>query len=212
MAAQAKASLEAIGGYDVETGNKPLDPLNLAKYIPAETLRKYETVHCRVAMLACVGYAFPREFLESRTRNEREGLAFAGGKKKGEGGARLEERPAALFWARWPNVFSRRFRWQTTRVPACVVQRGGVCPPCLISTRVVYTRKFSSSIWYSNSKLPHVACFAVQCVSFRREPRYNHITWCSYLHTYVVCGSEGEMLEIYFRTCAKNRLRRFRRE
>lgn len=60
--AQAAASLEAIGGYDVETMGKPLDPLNLAKYIPAETLRKYETVHCRVAMLACVGYAFPREF------------------------------------------------------------------------------------------------------------------------------------------------------
>ena len=56
-----KASLEAIGGYDVETGGKPFDPLNLCKYIPAETLRKYETVHCRVAMLACVGYAFPRE-------------------------------------------------------------------------------------------------------------------------------------------------------
>lgn len=55
------ASLEAIGGYDVETLGKPLDPLHLAKYIPAETLRKYETVHCRVAMLACVGYAFPRE-------------------------------------------------------------------------------------------------------------------------------------------------------
>ncbi|CAM9679710.1 unnamed protein product [Scytosiphon promiscuus] len=60
--AEAKASLEAIGGYDVETGGKPLDPLNLAKYIPAETLRKYETVHCRVAMLACVGYAFPQIF------------------------------------------------------------------------------------------------------------------------------------------------------
>ena len=56
-----KASLEAIGGYDVETGGKPFDPLNLCKYIPAETLRKYETVHCRVAMLACVGYAYPRE-------------------------------------------------------------------------------------------------------------------------------------------------------
>ncbi|CAM9756587.1 unnamed protein product [Ectocarpus fasciculatus] len=60
--AEAKASLEAIGGYDVETGGKPLDPLHLAKYIPAETLRKYETVHCRVAMLACVGYAFPQIF------------------------------------------------------------------------------------------------------------------------------------------------------
>lgn len=58
---QAAASLEAIGGYDVETMGKPLDPLHLAKYIPAEKLRKYETVHCRVAMLACVGYAFPRE-------------------------------------------------------------------------------------------------------------------------------------------------------
>ncbi|CAM9814572.1 unnamed protein product [Pylaiella littoralis] len=60
--AEAAASLEAIGGYDVETMNKPLDPLNLAKYIPAEKLRKYETVHCRVAMLACVGYAFPQIF------------------------------------------------------------------------------------------------------------------------------------------------------
>lgn len=58
---QYKASLEAIGGYDIETGGKPLDPLKLAKWIPAETLRRYETVHCRVAMLACVGYAFPRE-------------------------------------------------------------------------------------------------------------------------------------------------------
>lgn len=55
------ASLKAIGGYDVETAGKPLDPLKLAKYIPVEALRKYETVHCRVAMLACVGYAFPRE-------------------------------------------------------------------------------------------------------------------------------------------------------
>lgn len=60
---QAKASLEAIGGYDVETASRPIDPLHLAKYIPAEKLRKYETVHCRVAMLACVGYAFPRELL-----------------------------------------------------------------------------------------------------------------------------------------------------
>lgn len=58
-----KASLEAIGGYDVETGGKAFDPLNLCKYIPAETLRKYEVVHCRVAMLACVGYAWPRESL-----------------------------------------------------------------------------------------------------------------------------------------------------
>lgn len=59
---QVKASLYEIGGYDVETGGKPFDPLNLCKYIPAATLRKYEVVHCRVAMLACVGYAFPREF------------------------------------------------------------------------------------------------------------------------------------------------------
>lgn len=58
-------SLKAIGGYDVETMGKPLDPLMLAKYIPAETLRKHETVHCRVAMLACVGYAFPREYCTS---------------------------------------------------------------------------------------------------------------------------------------------------
>lgn len=58
-------SLKAIGGYDVETMGKPLDPLMLSKYIPAETLRKHETVHCRVAMLACVGYAFPREYLIS---------------------------------------------------------------------------------------------------------------------------------------------------
>ncbi|CAM9189108.1 unnamed protein product [Sphacelaria rigidula] len=55
-------SLKAIGGYDVETMGKPLDPLMLSKYIPAETLRKHETVHCRVAMLACVGYAFPQIF------------------------------------------------------------------------------------------------------------------------------------------------------
>lgn len=64
MCPQYKASLEAIGGYDIETGGRPLDPLKLAKWIPAETLRKYETVHCRVAMLACVGYAFPRESQE----------------------------------------------------------------------------------------------------------------------------------------------------
>ena len=125
MAAQAKASLEAIGGYDVETGNKPLDPLNLAKYIPAETLRKYETVHCRVAMLACVGYAFPREFLESRTRNEREGLKLAGKKRGGGGGQRLEERPAALFWARWPTSFPADFAGKQPECRRALFREGG---------------------------------------------------------------------------------------
>ncbi|CAM9307521.1 unnamed protein product [Discosporangium mesarthrocarpum] len=58
-AEEAKEALIAIGGFDVETAKKPLDPLNFAMWVDPVKLREYETVHCRVAMLACVGFAFP---------------------------------------------------------------------------------------------------------------------------------------------------------
>lgn len=93
---------------------KPLDPLNLAKYIPAETLRKYETVHCRVAMLACVGYAFPRELLHITTG------------RVGWGFWREEDcRPAAP--ASRPDGpsprFCRRSRWDNNNPSAAYVAR-----------------------------------------------------------------------------------------
>uniref|UniRef100_UPI003FA615AD light-harvesting protein XLH2 n=1 Tax=Tribonema minus TaxID=303371 RepID=UPI003FA615AD len=57
-ALQAK-TLEEIGGYSAETGNKPFDPLNIAAFVPPERMRQSELHNGRVAMLAVVGWAFP---------------------------------------------------------------------------------------------------------------------------------------------------------
>ena len=52
------AMLEALGGYDVETGGGIWDPLKLAAQPEADLkwYRQAEIKHGRVAMLACVGY------------------------------------------------------------------------------------------------------------------------------------------------------------
>ncbi|CAM9149783.1 unnamed protein product [Choristocarpus tenellus] len=59
---ETREALIAIGGYDVETFNKPLDPFNFAQWVDPVQLREYEVVHCRVAMLAFVGFLFPEMF------------------------------------------------------------------------------------------------------------------------------------------------------
>merc|ERR1712130_540571 len=54
--------LEGIVGTSVETGNKIFDPLNLSDWAPVSHLRAAELANGRSAMLATVGYVFPKCF------------------------------------------------------------------------------------------------------------------------------------------------------
>jgi hypothetical protein len=47
LQAASGPSLESIGGYSVETGNKPFDPLKIADWIPADRLRASELANGR---------------------------------------------------------------------------------------------------------------------------------------------------------------------
>mmetsp|Transcript_7925 Transcript_7925/g.14922 ORF Transcript_7925/g.14922 Transcript_7925/m.14922 type:complete len:195 (-) Transcript_7925:260-844(-) len=55
-------NLEGMVGTSVETGGKIFDPLNLSDYIPADRARAAELANGRSAMLATVGYVFPKWF------------------------------------------------------------------------------------------------------------------------------------------------------
>nr|6LY5_U Chain U, FCPI-2 [Chaetoceros gracilis] len=54
--------LDGMVGTSVETGGKIFDPLNLSDYIPADRARAAELANGRSAMLATVGYVFPKWF------------------------------------------------------------------------------------------------------------------------------------------------------
>lgn len=51
---------EGMVGYDVENGNEFFDPVGLSDWIPAEHCRKAELANGRVAMLATVGWFWPK--------------------------------------------------------------------------------------------------------------------------------------------------------
>lgn len=71
--------LEAMGGYDVETGGGIWDPLKLAATPEADLkwYRQAEIKHGRVAMLACVGYAAAKAGLVFGGAISRDGTTFA---------------------------------------------------------------------------------------------------------------------------------------
>mmetsp|Transcript_28498 Transcript_28498/g.43630 ORF Transcript_28498/g.43630 Transcript_28498/m.43630 type:complete len:196 (-) Transcript_28498:343-930(-) len=56
------SELDNMIGATVEVGGKPWDPLNVSDYIPADYARKCELANGRSAMLATVGYVFPKWF------------------------------------------------------------------------------------------------------------------------------------------------------
>eukprot|EP00525_Craspedostauros_australis_P008677 CAMPEP_0198108088 /NCGR_PEP_ID=MMETSP1442-20131203/177_1 /TAXON_ID= /ORGANISM="Craspedostauros australis, Strain CCMP3328" /LENGTH=196 /DNA_ID=CAMNT_0043763289 /DNA_START=63 /DNA_END=653 /DNA_ORIENTATION=- len=56
------SSIDEIRGATLETGGKPWDPLELAQWAPVDHLRKAELANGRSAMLATVGWVFPRMF------------------------------------------------------------------------------------------------------------------------------------------------------
>jgi len=56
------AELEDMIGKTFETGNKVFDPLNLSDYVPADFAREAELANGRSAMLATVGWVFPKLF------------------------------------------------------------------------------------------------------------------------------------------------------
>jgi hypothetical protein len=57
------AELQGIRGIGPETGGKVFDPLELAQWAPIEHLRKAELANGRSAMLATVGWSFPKIFM-----------------------------------------------------------------------------------------------------------------------------------------------------
>lgn len=61
-ALSVSADLEGMVGTSVETGNKIFDPLNLSDWAPVSHLRAAELANGRSAMLATVGYVFPKWF------------------------------------------------------------------------------------------------------------------------------------------------------
>jgi len=52
--------LDSMIGSDIENGNKPWDPLGVSDYIPPSYARAAELANGRTAMLATVGYVFPK--------------------------------------------------------------------------------------------------------------------------------------------------------
>ncbi|GFH60767.1 hypothetical protein CTEN210_17243 [Chaetoceros tenuissimus] len=59
---KVSADLDGMVGTSAETGNKVFDPLNLSDWIPADRARAAELANGRSAMLATVGYVFPKYF------------------------------------------------------------------------------------------------------------------------------------------------------
>mmetsp|Transcript_55099 Transcript_55099/g.133872 ORF Transcript_55099/g.133872 Transcript_55099/m.133872 type:complete len:197 (+) Transcript_55099:200-790(+) len=66
QAARSSSALNAVemeslrGGTGPETGGKMFDPLELSQWAPADFLRKAELANGRSAMLATVGWFFPK--------------------------------------------------------------------------------------------------------------------------------------------------------
>eukprot|EP00543_Licmophora_paradoxa_P000147 CAMPEP_0202451894 /NCGR_PEP_ID=MMETSP1360-20130828/10210_1 /ASSEMBLY_ACC=CAM_ASM_000848 /TAXON_ID=515479 /ORGANISM="Licmophora paradoxa, Strain CCMP2313" /LENGTH=206 /DNA_ID=CAMNT_0049070563 /DNA_START=42 /DNA_END=662 /DNA_ORIENTATION=- len=56
------SELEGMIGADVETGGRIYDPWELNKWVPAEYARKAELSNGRAAMLATVGWVWPKYF------------------------------------------------------------------------------------------------------------------------------------------------------
>merc|ERR1719203_384604 len=54
--------LESMTGIGPETGNKVFDPLNLSDYVPTDWARRAELANGRSAMLATVGWVWPKVF------------------------------------------------------------------------------------------------------------------------------------------------------
>eukprot|EP00536_Pseudo-nitzschia_multiseries_P011760 jgi/Psemu1/244079/estExt_Genewise1.C_4150044 len=54
------ADLETLRGVGPETGGKIFDPLELSQWAPIDHLRKAELANGRSAMLATVGWSFPK--------------------------------------------------------------------------------------------------------------------------------------------------------
>jgi len=54
--------LESMAGVSAESGNKVFDPLNLSDYVPTDWARRAELSNGRSAMLATVGWVFPKVF------------------------------------------------------------------------------------------------------------------------------------------------------
>lgn len=61
-ALNVNADLQGMVGSSIENGNKIFDPLNLSDWAPASHLRAAELANGRSAMLATVGYVFPKYF------------------------------------------------------------------------------------------------------------------------------------------------------
>lgn len=62
VALNVSPDLEGMVGTSLETGNKVFDPLNLSDWAPVSHLRAAEIANGRSAMLATVGYVFPKYF------------------------------------------------------------------------------------------------------------------------------------------------------
>mmetsp|Transcript_7362 Transcript_7362/g.18271 ORF Transcript_7362/g.18271 Transcript_7362/m.18271 type:complete len:197 (+) Transcript_7362:23-613(+) len=56
------AELDTMTGIGPETGNKVFDPLGLSDYVPTDWARRAELSNGRSAMLATVGWAWPKLF------------------------------------------------------------------------------------------------------------------------------------------------------
>lgn len=54
--------LDSMFGTTVETGGRVFDPLNLSDYVPTDWARRAELSNGRSAMLATVGWFFPKVF------------------------------------------------------------------------------------------------------------------------------------------------------
>lgn len=61
-ALKVSPELEGMVGVSAETGNKVFDPWNLSDYVPPSYARAAELANGRSAMLATVGYVFPKWF------------------------------------------------------------------------------------------------------------------------------------------------------
>jgi len=56
------AELESMTGVSAESGNKVFDPLGLSDYVPTDWARRAELSNGRSAMLATVGWVWPKVF------------------------------------------------------------------------------------------------------------------------------------------------------
>jgi len=56
------ADLESMAGVSAESGNQVFDPLGLSDYVPTDWARRAELANGRSAMLATVGWVWPKVF------------------------------------------------------------------------------------------------------------------------------------------------------